>query len=111
MKRHPTMDKEEAKKYQQFFSAVSDAIHKAELPIDISIRQLFNLIDLRMMGLSLKESIEDSITSMLDAVSQPAAKDAIFKLAQLVWKELVPETQTPVNTKNQMKNFLYRMWR
>lgn len=110
MKRHPTMDKEEAKRYQQFFTAVCSAIEKAELPIDISIRQLFNLIDLRAMGMALKDAIEDSITSMLDAVSQPTAKDAIFRLAQAVWSSLIPETEKPKTT-NQMKSYLFRMWR
>jgi hypothetical protein len=99
IKKHPDMGKDEAKKYQQFFTAVCQAVDKAELPIDISIRQLFNLIDLRGMG--LKESIEDSILSMLDAVSQPAAKEAIFKLAQSVWIELLPPEQ-----RQQPKNFM-----
>lgn len=101
IKRTPNLTKENAKKYVLFYNAVCKAIDKAELPIDISIRQLFNLIDLHGKGLSLKDAIEDSITCMLDAVSQPSAKEAIFRLAQGTWSELMPKgatnEQTPAN--------------
>lgn len=91
--RHPKLNDEDMKKYIIFYDAVCKAIDKAELPIDISIRQLFNLVDFVESGMDLKHAIEDSIICMLDAISQPAAKEAIFRLAQATWQELLRKGQ------------------
>ena len=87
--RYPNMDKLDIDKFTEFYFAIVQTIERSQLPIDISIRQLNNVVDLWTAGLGLKESIEDGLSSILDAVSQPKAKDSFFRIAQAVWKELM----------------------
>ena len=86
--RHPKLPKAELDKFVKYFQAITDVIDKSKLPIDVSIRQLNNLIDFEQSGMPLKEAIEDSISGMLDAVSQPAAKESFFRIAQACWDSL-----------------------
>ncbi len=88
MKRNPNLPPQDAGKFVQYYCALVDTINQAKLPIDISIRQLNNLIDLRAVGMSLKDALEDSFSGMLDAVSQPKAKQSFLAIAQAVWAEL-----------------------
>lgn len=87
-KKNPTLDDAEVHQYTEYYCAVVDCINQAKLPVDISIRQLNNLIDLCGVGMELKDALEDSMSGMLDAVSQPKAKESFLRLAQAVWKEL-----------------------
>lgn len=88
-KKYPNLTAEEIKNFILFYKSCCDAIEKAELPLDISIRQLHNVIDLYTNGLSLEHAIEDGLTSMLEAISQPRSKDAFFRIAQAIWKDLM----------------------
>ena len=87
--RYPTMEQLDVDKFTEFYFAIVQTIERSQLPIDISIRQLNNVVDLWMAGLGLKESIEDGLSSILDAVSQSKAKDSFFRIAQAVWSELL----------------------
>lgn len=89
-KRFPSMKVKELEKFVKFYFGVVKVIDSAALPLDVSIRQLTNVIDLSQHGMDLKDALYDGMISMLDAVSQPNAKEAIFKLAQATWKELMP---------------------
>jgi hypothetical protein len=87
-KRYPNMDYMDVSKFTDYYFAVCEAIERSKIPVDISIRQLLNVIDLWMAGLDLREALEDGLISILDAVSQPQVKDSFMKLAEAVWKEL-----------------------
>lgn len=89
----PDMPKDDRDKFSTFYFACCETIEKASIPVDISIRQLNNIVELWGSGLSLKEAIEDGLTSILEAISQPKAKESFFRLAQAVWKELMSESQ------------------
>jgi len=97
-KRYPTLSDEDRTKFVEYYFAICETIDQAQIPVDISIRQLTNVIDLWMHGLDLKHSIEDGMASILEAVSQPKAKDSFLKIAQAVWKELM-------NSKGGMKSY------
>jgi len=87
--RYPKMDEVEILKFSTYYFAVLQTIERASLPVDVSIRQLNNLIDMWMAGMPLKNAIEDAVSSILDAVSQPKAKDSFNKLAEAIWQELM----------------------
>ena len=88
-KRYPGMDPKDVTAFTEFYIAVTEIIDKAKLPLDISIRQINNVVDLWMAGLPLKEAIEDGLASITEAASQPAAKDSLMKVAAAVWQELM----------------------
>ena len=48
--------------------------------------------------LELKDALNDGLICMLDAASQPAAKDAFVKASHAVWAELLP-----INLQDQSK--------
>jgi hypothetical protein len=60
---------------------------------DISIRQLNSVIELYLAGLPLRESIEDGLSSIMDAASQSHNKEVFWRLAQSIWEELLDEGQ------------------
>jgi len=80
---------EDVAKFVTFYFGIIKLIDQAELPLDISIRQLTNMIDLWYHGMELKSAIEDGLSSMLESISQPKAKDSFYRIAQGVWKELM----------------------
>jgi len=91
-KRFPNIVSPEIKKFTDFYFAAIETINKADIPVDISIRQLINVIDLYNHGLPLKDAIEDGMTSIMDAVSQGKNKDAFHRLAQAVWEEMMDKS-------------------
>lgn len=105
-KKFPKLDKDAVTNFTKFYFACCETIEKAQIPVDISIRQLNNVIELYSAGMTLRNAIEDGLTSILEAVSQPKAKEAFMMLAQATWKELLDKdmqnnasapTQTMVN--------------
>jgi len=54
---------------------------------------LNSVIELWLAGLPLKESIEDGLSSIMEAASQPKNKDAFWRLAQAVWSELTDDKE------------------
>lgn len=90
-KRFPGVKQSDICKFVTFYFAAVKLIETNSLPLDVSIRQLTNMIDLWVHGLSIKDAIYDGLISMFDAISQPNAKDAVYKLAEGTWKELLPE--------------------
>ena len=91
-KKFPTIDKLNLDKFVKFYFACVETIEKANVPVDVSIRQLNNVVDLWMHGMPIQYAIEDGLISIMEAVSQPKAKDTFFRLAQAVWKELLPQS-------------------
>jgi hypothetical protein len=87
--RFPNLISNDVDKFTEFYFACCDTIEQAQIPVDISIRQLNNVIDLYNHGLPLKEAIEDGLTSIMDAASQPKSKEAFQKVAEMVWKEMM----------------------
>jgi hypothetical protein len=92
-KKFPTIVKEDLDKFVSFYFACIKTIDQAQLPVDISIRQLNNVVDLWLSGLPIQYAIEDGLTSIMESISQPKAKDTFFRLAQAVWKELLPQSE------------------
>lgn len=100
-KKFPSLGKDDLDKFTKFYFACLETIDKANIPVDISIRQLNNCVDLWMHGMPIQYAIEDGITSIMEAVSQPKAKEAFFRIAQAVWKELMEQS---VDEKVEKKN-------
>lgn len=90
--RFPNLVQDDVNRFTEFYFGCTDAIEQAQIPVDISIRQLNNVIDLYNHGLPLKEAIEDGLTSIMEAASQPKSKEAFFRIAQAVFKELIDKT-------------------
>lgn len=86
--RFPNLVADDIVKFTEFYFGCCDAIDQAQIPIDISIRQLNNVIDLYSHGMDLQEAIEDGLTSIMDAASQPKSKESFLKIAQACWKDL-----------------------
>jgi hypothetical protein len=87
--KYPILTKTEVTNFITFYFACMEAMEKSEIPVDISIRQLNNVIDLYVHGMSLEHAIEDGLTSILEAISQPKNKEAFFRIAQTVWAEMM----------------------
>jgi MoxR-like ATPase len=85
----PNLVRTDVDKFSQFYFACNEAINRADIPVDISIRQLNNVIDLYNHGLTLSDAVEDGLTSILEAVSQHKNKEAFTTLAKGVWKEML----------------------
>jgi hypothetical protein len=107
-KKFPDLSHEEIKNFTAFYFACVQAIERGQIPVDISIRQLNSIIELYLAGLPLRESIEDGLSSMMEAASQPQNKDAFFRLAQGVWKELLDEDKC--NEISRTKGFARILW-
>jgi hypothetical protein len=88
-KRFPTLLDNEVGEYVKFFGACRDAIKSNSLPVDISIRQLINVIDLYMHGMKLEQALEDGLISVMDSISQPKARQSFETLAEATWKTLM----------------------
>jgi midasin (ATPase involved in ribosome maturation) len=91
-KKFPALVKEDLEKFVAFYFATIETIEKASVPVDVSIRQLNNVIDLWNHGMPIQYAIEDGLTSVMESISQPKAKETFFRLAQAVWKELLPQS-------------------
>ena len=89
MKVFPNLQKADLDKFVQYYFAINETIEKASIPVDISIRQLLNIIDLWIHGLSLKDALEDGMINILDSISQPKAKESFIRISQAIWKELM----------------------
>jgi hypothetical protein len=85
-KRFPGLIATDVEKFAAFYFEVIELIQRNDLPIDISIRQLNSVIDLWLHGLPLKSAVEVGLSGMLDAVSQPKAKESITVLINATWK-------------------------
>jgi len=90
-KKFGSMAKPEVDKFTTFYFACLKAIDKGQIPVDISIRQLSSVIELYLAGLPLREAIEDGLSSIMEAASQPQNKEVFWRLAQGVWPELMDE--------------------
>jgi hypothetical protein len=106
-KKFTSLTEDEIRKFIDFYRACCEAIDKAEIPADISIRQLHNLVSLYTHGLPLDQAIEDGMTSILEAISQPKSKEAFFRLAQSVWKDMMNKSIN--ETTGQFNNFLFNV--
>jgi len=97
----PMLTRDKATEFVKFYLQVIKLIDNAKLPMDISIRQLTNVIDLWIGGLELKDAISDGVASMTEAVSQPQGREAIEKAAMMVFKELLPAPEGNPVTANE----------
>jgi MoxR-like ATPase len=91
-KKYPQLNEDERVKFVEFYFACMEAIEQSEIPVDISIRQLNNVIDLYVHGMPLEHAIEDGMTSILEAISQPKNKEAFYRLAQAVFEDLMKKS-------------------
>lgn len=107
--RFSNLTNDDVNRFTEFYFACCETIEQAQIPVDISIRQLNNVIDLYNHGLPLKEAIEDGLTSIMEAASQPKNKEAFFRLAQAVWKEMIDKSIN--DNVGQLNNFLLMIGR
>jgi MoxR-like ATPase len=87
--RFPELPKDEVKLFVKFYNACAKAIESTSLPFDISIRQLANVIDLYIHGMDLEDAINDGLTSIAAAASQPKSQEALNVIAQATWASLM----------------------
>jgi len=87
VKRFPKVHGDMLRKFAEFYFAVCDKIERSKLPIDISIRQLNAMVELWKAGLPLNEAIEDGLSGMCDAASQPDAKQSFMVVAHAIWTD------------------------
>jgi hypothetical protein len=87
------LNKDDMERFVKFYFACTETIEKANVPVDVSIRQLNSVVDLWLHGLPIQYAIEDGLTSIMEAISQPKAKETFFRLAQAVWKELLGKSK------------------
>jgi hypothetical protein len=106
--RFPNLVPDDVDKFTHFYFACCETIDKANIPVDISIRQLNNVIDLYNHGMPLREALEDGLISIMDAASQPKNKEAFTVLAEGVWKEMMNKSID--NKVGNMNSFL-QSWR
>lgn len=89
-KRFPGLSNDDLESFTKYYFEIVALIERnPTLPLDVSIRQLTNIIDLWIHGMPLRFAIEDGLASITEAVSQPATKEAFMKIAEGVWKELL----------------------
>ena len=110
-KKFGNMHKDDVDKFSKFYFECIANIETASIPVDISIRQLNNVVDLWMNGAGLKEAIEDGMISILEAVSQPKTKDSFFRIAQACWKELITNPNEKVAGEKVFANLLIKLGR
>lgn len=92
----PNLITDDVNKFTEFYFGCLEIIEKAQIPIDISIRQLNNVVDLFNHGMTIGEAIEDGLSAITDAASTPKNKEAFARVAQLIWKDLL---ETTINDK------------
>ena len=82
------IDEDSINKFTNFYTGCVDAINQNDIPVDISIRQLLNIIDLYVHGASLGDSIEMGTLNIMDSISQPKSKEAFLRVSEMVWDSL-----------------------
>jgi len=87
--RYPELSKDDIKNFVKFYIGCTKAIEQSQIPFDISIRQLFNVIDLYLYGATLEDAIDGGLTSISEAASHPKSKEALTLLSHAVWAELM----------------------
>lgn len=87
MTKFPNLVVEDVTKFTEFYFACVDAINQAQIPVDISIRQLNNVVDLYCHGMPLGMAVDDGLASIMEAASQPKNKEAFMTVARMVWKD------------------------
>ncbi|MHA2046464.1 MAG: AAA family ATPase [Candidatus Thorarchaeota archaeon] len=92
-RKFPALGEVDLKNFTDYYYACTETIDKAGIPVDISIRQLLNMVDLYIHGLPLHVAIEDGLTSITEAISQPKLKESFYRLAQAVWKDLMDKSE------------------
>lgn len=92
-RKFPKLGEEDLKNFVDYYYACTETIDKAGIPVDISIRQLLNMVDLYLHGLPLHVAIEDGLTSITEAISQPKLKDSFYRLSQAVWKDQMARSE------------------
>jgi len=85
----PALEKDDLENFTKYYFTINETISRSNIPVDVSIRQITNVIDLWIHGLDLKHALEDGLSSILEAISQPTAKDSFLRIAQAIWKELM----------------------
>jgi MoxR-like ATPase len=92
-RKFPVLGEEDLNNFTAYYYACTETIDKAGIPVDISIRQLLNIVELYIHGLPLHIAIEDGLTSITEAISQPKLKDSFYRLSQAVWKEQMEKSE------------------
>ncbi len=90
--RFPNLIDEDVKNFTVFFLKSCEAIENNQIPVDISIRQLNNVIDLYNHGMPLNEAVEDGLASIMEAASQPKSKEAFVMIAKGTWSNYDKKT-------------------
>ncbi|KKL50429.1 hypothetical protein LCGC14_2305570 [marine sediment metagenome] len=83
--KYPDMTEQDRTMFIEFYKGILECIDQSQLPVDVSIRQLNNIINLWLHGMPLKHALEDGLSSIVEAISQPKAKDALWRIAEATW--------------------------
>ena len=89
-KKYPALKQDKMLEFADFFFEASQYLKTNGIAVDISIRQLQTSIEFYLAGMSLKDALDDGMISVLDAISNPGARDGMLNVARTIFSYLNP---------------------
>ena len=105
-KKYPTLDKIKVLEFCDFFFESQAYLKTNGISVDISIRQLESAIEFYLAGMNLEDAINDGMISVLDAISNPQAKEGMFSVARTIFKDLNKDNSSEEIKVEQLKDKL-----
>lgn len=96
--RYPSLTKKRAVEFTDFFFEANQYLLTNGIAVDISIRQLQTCIEFSLAGMALKDALDDGMISVLDAISNPGAREGLISVSRTIFKDL-----SPANDKEELK--------
>ena len=87
-KKYPALKGDKVLEFADFFFEASQYLMTNGIAVDISIRQLQTTIEFYLAGMSLKDALDDGMISVLDAISNPGARQGMIDVARTIFKDL-----------------------
>ena len=105
-KRFPKAKEERLVEFVDFFVEANNFLMTNGVAVDISIRQLINMVDFHEAGMSVEDSIDDALASVLDAISAPQHKKALMGVATTIFSAMNEDAQESETKIEKMKREL-----
>lgn len=96
-KRFPKLEKKDALRFATLFFEATNYLITNAVNVDISIRQIINVVEFYVNGMPLKQALNDGLIDVLDSISDPAKKEGLVTVTKAIFKELSVE-ENPVNS-------------
>lgn len=92
-KKFPSVDKQRVLEFVDFFFEANNFMMSNGIAVDISIRQLINMVAFYEAGMTIQDAVDDGLASILDAISQPQHKQALMAVATTIFNGLSDEVK------------------